>query len=63
MTNQDWIRPSIYEPEMFGGYLDLKDMTLYKSSFDLQIKQITTPYDSLGLTKDILEKILEEGLK
>lgn len=30
-----WIKASLYEPEGFSKYLDLKDMKLYKSSFNL----------------------------
>ena len=31
---------SLYEPEIMSGYLDVKDMGLYKSSFDLTPKEV-----------------------
>jgi len=31
-----WMGLSLYDPEMFSKYLDLKDMKIYKSSFDLE---------------------------
>jgi len=30
-----WLDIMLYPPEMFSKYLDLKDMKLYKSSFNL----------------------------
>jgi hypothetical protein len=31
---------SLYEPELMSGYLDAKDLNLYKSSFDLTLKEV-----------------------
>lgn len=36
LKKYDWLDVSLYEPEMFSKYLDLKDMSLYKSSFNLE---------------------------
>jgi len=35
LKKQQWLDVSLYEPEMFSKYLDLTNMKLYKSSFNL----------------------------
>jgi len=36
LIKNKWLNLSLYEPEMFSKYLDLKDMKLYNSSFEAQ---------------------------
>ncbi len=36
LQKNKWVDVSIYSPEMFSKYLDMNNMKLYKSSFDLE---------------------------
>jgi hypothetical protein len=36
LKGQKWLDVSLYEPEMFSKYLDMSNMKLYKSSFNLE---------------------------
>ena len=44
LKKQSWLDVSLYEPHAFSAYLDMLDMKLYKSSFELVPKWTTKNY-------------------